>query len=118
TAVRAGKIAGIQTRALSGKDHLCGNEEVYYQPLTAMTHSMPAVAELDQFDGAGLGVSWTGHGKRRAFVGAFARLYVKGPSFLRAQKPQSDSSFLVGTVPLKLLEKKRRGSEVGRVAVD
>jgi len=73
TAVRAGKIAGIQTRALSGKDHLCGNEEVYYQPLTAMTHSMPAVAELDQFDGAGLGVSWTVHGKRSAFVGTFAR---------------------------------------------
>src|SRR5262249_34642954 len=73
TAVRAGKLAGIQTRSISGKDHLCGNEEVYYQPLAEMTHSMPAVAELDQFDGAGLGVSWTVHGKRSAFVGTFAR---------------------------------------------
>ena len=73
TLVRAGNIAGIQTRALNGKDHLCGNEEVFYQPLAEMTHSMPAVAELDQFGGAGLDVSWTVRGKRSAFVGTFAR---------------------------------------------
>ncbi|HZM89871.1 MAG TPA: DUF1326 domain-containing protein [Blastocatellia bacterium] len=73
TLVRAGNIAGIQTRAINGKDHLCGNEEVFYQPLAEMTHSMPAVAELDQFDGAGLNVSWTVRGKRSAFVGTFAR---------------------------------------------
>ena len=73
TVVRAGNIAGIQTRAINGKDHLCGNEEVFYQPLAQMTHSMPAVAELDQFKGAGLDVSWTVRGKRSAFVGTFAR---------------------------------------------
>jgi hypothetical protein len=73
TSVQAGKFAGIQTRAIGGKDHLCGNEDVYYQPLAEMTHSMPAVAELDQFEGSGLGVSWTVHGKRSAFVGSFAR---------------------------------------------
>ncbi len=73
TVVRAGNIAGIQTRAISGKDHLCGNEDIFYQPLAEMTHSMPAVAELDQFVGAGLDVSWTVHGKRSAFVGTFAR---------------------------------------------
>jgi len=71
--VRAGNIAGVSTRAIGSKDHLCGNEEVYYQPLAEMTHSMPAVAELDQFEGQGLGVSWTVHGKRSAFVGTFAR---------------------------------------------
>jgi hypothetical protein len=73
TSVRAGNIAGIQTRAINGKDHLCGNEEVFYQPLAEMTHSMPAVAELDQFEGTGLNVSWTVRGKRSAFVGTFAR---------------------------------------------
>jgi hypothetical protein len=73
TLVQAGKLAGIQTRAISSKDHLCGNEDVYYQPLAAMTHSMPAVAELDQYNGASLGSSWTVHGKRSAFVGSFAR---------------------------------------------
>lgn len=73
TFVRAGNLAGIETRALSSKDHLCGNEEVFYQPLTPMMHSMPAVAELDQYTGPSLGVSWTVHGKRSAFVGSFAR---------------------------------------------
>src|SRR6185295_731757 len=73
TFVRAGKLAGIETRALSSKDHLCGNEEVFYQPLTPTMHSMPAVAELDEYTGPSLGVSWTIHGKRSAFVGSFAR---------------------------------------------
>lgn len=73
TLVRAGKFAGIQTRSINPKDHLCGNEDVFYQPLAQMTHSMPAVAELDQFVGAGLDVSWTVRGKRSAFVGTFAR---------------------------------------------
>ncbi|HST22929.1 MAG TPA: DUF1326 domain-containing protein [Blastocatellia bacterium] len=73
TFVRAGKLAGIETRALSSKDHLCGNEEVFYQPLTPTMHSMPAVAELDEYTGPSLGVSWTVHGKRSAFVGSFAR---------------------------------------------
>jgi len=73
TTLRAGTLAGIETRAISGKDHLCGNEEVFYQPLSQMSHSMPAVAELDQWDGAGLGVRWMSRGKRSAFVGTFAR---------------------------------------------
>lgn len=73
TLVQAGKLAGIQTRSIGGNDHLCGNEEVYYQPLAEMSHSMPAVAELDQYQGSGLGVAWTTHGKRSAFVGSFAR---------------------------------------------
>ena len=73
TLVQAGTLAGIKTRALGGNDHLCGNEDVFYQPLVAMTHSMPAVAELDQYQGTDLGVSWTTHGKRSAFVGSFSR---------------------------------------------
>jgi hypothetical protein len=73
TFVHAGNIAGIETRSISGKDHLCGNEDVYYQPLTSLMHAMPAVAELDQYTGSSLGVSWTVHGKRSAFVGSFAR---------------------------------------------
>ncbi|MGA9769286.1 MAG: DUF1326 domain-containing protein [Blastocatellia bacterium] len=73
TFLRAGKLAGIETRALNGKDHLCGNEDIFYQPLSQMMHSMPAVAELDEYTGPSLGVSWTVHGKRSAFVGSFAR---------------------------------------------
>ena len=73
TTVRAGELAGIETRSINGKDHLCGNEDVFYQPLSELTHSMPAVAETDQYAGQALGVKWLVHGKRSAFVGSFAR---------------------------------------------
>jgi hypothetical protein len=73
TTLRAGDLAGIETRMIGKKDHLCGNEEVYYQPLVTMNHAMPAVAELDQYQGPGLGVRWTVHDKRSAFVGSFSR---------------------------------------------
>jgi hypothetical protein len=71
--MRAGTLAGIETRSITPKDHLCGNEETFYQPLTLTSHAMPAVAETDEFQGKGLGVVWTVHGKRSAFVGNFAR---------------------------------------------
>jgi hypothetical protein len=72
-AMRAGKLAGIETRAISPKDHMCGNEETFYKPLARMDHSMAAVAELDQYTGPGLGVSWMRSGKKSAFVGTFAK---------------------------------------------
>lgn len=71
--LKAGNLAGIETRAIGKGDHLCGNEVTFYPPLAELTHSMAAVAELDQYNGPGLGVSWTLHGKRSAFVGSFSR---------------------------------------------
>lgn len=71
--VRAGNLAEIRTRSISSKDHLCGNEDTFYPPLTETAHSMPAVALMDRYDGPGLGVSWTIRDKRSAFVGSFAR---------------------------------------------
>ena len=71
--VKAGTLASIITRSLTAKDHICGNEQTYYQPLSATGHAMPAVASLDQFTGTGLGARWTLHEKRSAFVGQFAR---------------------------------------------
>jgi Protein of unknown function (DUF1326) len=70
---RAGEFATVQTRSIGENDHLCGNEVTYYPPLTQLTHSMPAVALTDAYKGPGLGVSWSLHGKRSAFVGAFAQ---------------------------------------------
>jgi hypothetical protein len=70
---RAGEFASVQTRSIGENDHLCGNEVTYYPPLTQLTHSMPAVALTDAYSGPGLGVSWNLHGKRSAFVGAFAQ---------------------------------------------
>ena len=73
TSLQAGNLVGVETRAIGKGDHLCGNENVYYQPLTKLTHAMPAVAQLDRYDGPGLGVIWTLHDKRSAFVGSFVR---------------------------------------------
>ena len=71
--LRAGSFAAIETRGIEDKDHLCGNEITYYPPLTETQHAMPAVALTDQYSGPGLGVAWTLHDKRSAFVGSFAR---------------------------------------------
>ena len=71
--LRAGRFATVQTRSIGDKDHLCGNEETYYPPLTQLAHSMPAVALTDSYSGPGLGTSWDLPGKRSAFVGTFAR---------------------------------------------
>ena len=70
---RAGRFATVQTRGIGDQDHLCGNEETFYPPLTEMAHSMPAVALTDSYRGPGLDTSWDLHGKRSAFVGTFAR---------------------------------------------
>ncbi|HZN11065.1 MAG TPA: DUF1326 domain-containing protein [Blastocatellia bacterium] len=71
--LEAGTLAGIRTRLLSERDHLCGNETAQYAPLAPTAHSMPAVALLDEFKGEGLGSSWTNRDKRSAYVGHFAR---------------------------------------------
>lgn len=70
---RAGRFATVQTRALGEHDHTCGNEVTFYPPLTQVSHSMPAVATTDAYQGPGLGESWDSHGRRSAFVGTFAR---------------------------------------------
>ena len=71
--LRAGDFVTVETRAIGDKDHLCGNESTFYQPLTETTHAMPAVAMTDEYKGTDLNASWTLHDKRSAFVGTFAR---------------------------------------------
>ena len=71
--MKAGEIAAIRTRLVSDKDHVCGHEDVFFQPLAATLHAMPSVALVDSFKGEGLGVSWTLSEKRSAFIGTFAK---------------------------------------------
>ena len=71
--LQAGELAQVETRAVSAKDKHCGNEDVYYPPLTSTDDALPAVAIVDKFSGEGLGVSWTTHDKRNAFVGRFSK---------------------------------------------
>jgi hypothetical protein len=67
----AGHVAQIETRSLCQGDHLCGNESVYYPPLVALNHSMPAFTLDSSFSGQGLGEVWKNVDKRSAFVGSF-----------------------------------------------
>ena len=71
--LQAGDTVTVETRAIGEKDHLCGNEDTFYQPLTPTAHAMPAVAMTDEYHGKDLNISWTLHDKRSAFVGTFAR---------------------------------------------
>jgi hypothetical protein len=61
----------VQTRSINDNDHLCGNESTFYEPLTHVSHAMPAVAMTDSYNGRSLGRTWTLHDKRSAFVGTF-----------------------------------------------
>ena len=71
--LQAGDVVELRTRALNHADHLCGNEEVYYPPLTATTEAVPAVTLAHAFRGGELGKVWSSPGKRSAFVGRFER---------------------------------------------
>ena len=68
----AGRLARVETRCLHEGDHLCGNEEVYYPPLTKVSDAMPVYTIVDEFRGDGLGVHWRHVDKRSAFVGHFS----------------------------------------------
>jgi hypothetical protein len=71
--LQAGDVVTVETRGIGDKDHLCGNEDTFYPPLTETAHAMPAVAMTDEYRGNDLDTTWTLHDKRSAFVGTFAR---------------------------------------------
>jgi len=72
-AVNAGDEVRLTTRALTGDDMICHNEEVYYQPLAAhLVHAMPAVETRSTYRGAELGINWSESNRRSSFVGNFA----------------------------------------------
>lgn len=70
--LQAGNFITVKTRAIGPNDHLCGNEDTFYPPLTKTTHAMPAVAVTNSYSGKDLNDTWELHDKRSAFVGAFA----------------------------------------------
>jgi len=71
--LKVGSEVELRTRALNHNDHLCGNEEVYYPPLTPTSAAVPAVTLAHAFRGSELGKTWSSPGKRSAFVGRFER---------------------------------------------
>ncbi len=72
-AVSAGELAALRTRPLDHRDHLCGNETVFYPPLAPTVGAEPGVALEHSWQGEGLGATWKSPGKRSSFVGRFSR---------------------------------------------
>ena len=71
--VTAGDLVAVRTRPLDHRDHLCGNETVFYPPLAPTDGAMPGVALEHTWQGPGLGATWKNPGKRSTFVGRFSR---------------------------------------------
>ncbi len=71
--LKAGDQAELRTRALNHHDMFCGNEIVYYPPLTEVSAAKPAYTLAYRFDGKGLGATWSCPSKRSAFIGTFSR---------------------------------------------
>jgi hypothetical protein len=70
--VKAGDDVEISTRCLGGKDHLCGNEENYYPPLTSVDHAFSVFTELATFKAPDLNLTWELAGKRSAYIATFS----------------------------------------------
>jgi hypothetical protein len=70
--VRAGELVEIQTRCLGGGDHVCGNEELFYPPLTPVIDPRPAFTVAGLFRGPGLGTQFDEANRRSAYLATFA----------------------------------------------
>ncbi len=70
--LKAGEEAQLQTRKLAKTDCVCSNEATFYPPLTEVENSEPAFTIAGEFTGRGLGMRWTNHRSRSAFLATFA----------------------------------------------
>jgi hypothetical protein len=70
--MRAGDLVEIQTRCLGGQDHVCGNEELFYPPLTSVNDPRPAFTVAAVYRGPGLGTQFDEANRRSAYLATFA----------------------------------------------
>jgi hypothetical protein len=70
--VRAGRLVEIETRCLGGDDHLCGNEDLYYPPLTKVACARAAFTTSGVFRGDGLDTRFNEANRRSAYLASFS----------------------------------------------
>jgi hypothetical protein len=70
--VSAGRLVEIETRCLGGDDHLCGNEDLYYPPLTNVAGARAAYTVAGVFEGEGLNLQFNAANRRSAYLAAFS----------------------------------------------
>lgn len=71
--LKAGDLVELRTRAMNHNDHLCGNESVYYPPLTQVSNAVPAYTLAHAYRGKDFNSTWSCPLKRSAFIAQFAR---------------------------------------------
>jgi hypothetical protein len=69
--VVAGDLVQIETRCLGGTDHVCGNEELFYPPLTSVSGARPAFTMAAVYHGEGLGTQFDEANRRSAYLATF-----------------------------------------------
>ncbi len=70
---KAGKLAQIETRALTKDDCVCTNEIIYYQPLNEVENFTPVYSLKMAYQGEGLDSRWNNLNLRSAFQATFRR---------------------------------------------
>jgi hypothetical protein len=70
--VHAGDLIEIETRCLTCKDCVCGNEELFYPPLTKVDDARPAYTTAAVFHGAGLNTQFDEANRRSAYLATFS----------------------------------------------
>jgi len=70
--VRVGDVVAIETRCLTCNDCVCGNEELYYPPLTQVADAKPAYTITAVFHGAGLNTRFDEGNRRSAYLATFS----------------------------------------------
>jgi hypothetical protein len=65
-------LVEVRTRALCHDDHICGNEFVYYPPLSQVRGAVPAYTLANRFEGDEFKSTWSSPLKRSAFVATFS----------------------------------------------
>src|SRR5687768_7121490 len=71
--VKAKGLIDISTRCFGDNDHVCGNEDIFYPPLTDVNEALPAYTTIAAFQGKGLESTWQFTEQRSAFLASFAR---------------------------------------------
>jgi hypothetical protein len=71
TKLHAGDLVQIETRCLNGKDCVCGNEELYYPPLTSVVDARAAYTTNAVFHGQGLNTQFNEANRRSAYLASF-----------------------------------------------
>ena len=71
--IQAGDLVEIETRCLGGKDCVCGNEELYYPPLSTVSEARPAFTIAAVFRGEGLNTHFDEAGRRSAYLASFGQ---------------------------------------------